>query len=260
VSPGMLHVSCASVKFMIQAAYVLFADDRAKLTFEIDPATGVSPVAGGPAWMKSDQYDIEAKAEGNPSGRMMQGPMLQALLEDRFRLKLHREAREIPVYDLIVAKGGFKLQPLKAGSCTPFDPFKSSEPGITPADLIAGLAKTCGSITSRRPEGPGDPATVEFHGMSMDEIAQHLSRPLDRPVVNKTGIAGMFDVHLEFAPDQATPGFLAAGAPAAAIADDPPGGPSIFTAIQAQIGLKLEPAKGPGQYIVVDSVERPSEN
>lgn len=250
-TPRMLHVSCMPVKFMIQTAYVTFANDRGRLNYEIDPATGVAPVAGGPAWMSSDRYDIEAKAEGSPSGRVMQGPMLQTLLEDRFKLKLRRDTKEIQVYNLAVAKNGFKLQPLKDGSCTPFDPLAPVQPG----------PEICGTAMLRRPQGPGKPATADFRGISLDIFSQNLGRPLDRPVINKTGIAGIFDFHLEFAPDQATPGLLPASTLGAARSDYPAfGGPSIFTAFQEQLGLKLESAKGPGTFLVVDSVERPSEN
>ncbi len=110
-SSGRLHVNCMSVRFMIQLAYGISADS--KLVFPFDPS-GLAPVEGGPAWMKSDQYDIEAKAEGDPgrqvpSKQTMEGPMFRALLEDRFKLKLHIEKILIPMYELTVAKSGLKL-------------------------------------------------------------------------------------------------------------------------------------------------------
>jgi uncharacterized protein (TIGR03435 family) len=85
------------------------------------------------------------------------------------------------------------------------------------------------------------------------------SLPVDRPVIDKTGISGMFDMHLEFALDDTTRSAVPQNSPAAALADDP-SGPSIFTALQEQLGLKLEPSKGPGEFLVIDSIERPSEN
>src|SRR5579862_2610180 len=100
VSPGKLRVNCVSVRYMIQIAYGNSADS--KLVFAFDP-NGVAPVEGGPPWMKSDQYDIEAKAEGDRGRQAMEGPMLRALLEDRFKLKLHIETRQIPMYELTVA-------------------------------------------------------------------------------------------------------------------------------------------------------------
>ena len=96
--------------------------------------------------------------------------------------------------------------------------------------------------------------------MRVDEFSRiFLNGALDRPVIDKTGITGRFDFHLEYAPDQATPRFLPGGDVPDAAPSDPPG-PSIFTAVQAQLGLKLEPAKGPGEFLVIDSVVRPSDN
>ncbi len=241
VTPGRLSVTCMPAMFLIQGAYIAFANDIVK------PFDSV-PVSGGPAWLKNDRYDIEAKAVGTPSGQALQGPMLQALLEDRFKLKIHRETKEIPVYELTVAKGGIKFQPMKAGECTPFDPFKAHDP--------AGILAGCGVARYGGVQGSGKPAFVEFRGMTLEELAGYLVQVVDRPVINKTGIAGMFQVHVDFAPDEATPRFHAPGA----AADDPTGGRSIFTAFQEQLGLKLEPAKGPGEFLVIDSVERPTEN
>jgi hypothetical protein len=110
---GRSHVSCLPAKFLIRTAYVNSAEDRNRLIYEIGPATRFAPVSGGPAWMSADRLHIEAKAEGNPSGRMMHGAMLQPLLEDRSKLKLHRETKEIPVRELIVAKGGFNCRALR---------------------------------------------------------------------------------------------------------------------------------------------------
>jgi uncharacterized protein (TIGR03435 family) len=99
LSPGRLTLECHTVKSLIQMAYVLFANGS------VHPRT-VVPMEGGPAWINSERYTIDAKAEGTPSHGMMHGPMLQALLEERLNLKVHRETREIPVYVLTVAKGG----------------------------------------------------------------------------------------------------------------------------------------------------------
>ena len=245
LTPGRLSVTCMPVMFLIQSAYVSRANAILK------PFDAV-PISGGPAWLKNDRYDIEATAQGNPSAQMMGGPMLQALLENRFQLKIHRETKEIPVYELTVAKGAFKLQPLKPGECTPFDPLKPPDFTKTPAEMLAG----CGVVRYGSAQA-GKPAFVEFHGMTLDELSGYLVQVVDRPVINQTAIAGMFHVHVDFAPDEATPRFHA---PGAAVSEDPPGGASIFTAFQEQLGLKLEPAKGPGEFLVIDSVERPTDN
>jgi uncharacterized protein (TIGR03435 family) len=230
---------------LIRTAYVMFANGR------YNPYASAQ-TSGGPAWANSARYDINAEAEENASAEMMQGPMLQALLEDRFKLKIHRETREIPVYALTVAKGGLKLHPLEPGSCPP---TMSSAERVALLQAGKALPKFCGSIRFGK-------KTADFHGMSIDEFSKSLGRVLDRPIVDKTGIAGLLDFHLEFAPDETTPGLLPGGALhfTDTPSDDPPGGPSIFTAMQEQLGLKLEPAKGPGEFLVIDSVERPSDN
>ena len=150
VSAGRFHVSCSTVMSLIWIAYdavpnLILGSDRER-------------ISGGPAWIKSDRYDVEAKAEGNPSAKAMEGPMLQALLEDRFKLKIHRVTREIPVYELTVAPKGFKLTPMKEGSCTPIDELNLAQPG-----------QLC-TYSSRRSD-PASPVRAEFHGRSLDEVS-----------------------------------------------------------------------------------------
>jgi uncharacterized protein (TIGR03435 family) len=237
-SPGRLH-QCTTVMNLIRNAYVTFANGRRNPPERL-------PISGGPAWINSDRYQINAKAEGAPGPEMMQGPMLQALLEDRFKLKIHRETREVPVYTVTVAKGGPKLLPFKVGSCVPM-PTPPARP--EPGQKVCGEARMGGKGTI--------PPTmnVELPGVSLDEWSKYLGGLLDRPVIDKTGITGLFDFHMEFVLDESTPG-VRLTFPAS---DDPPG-PSIFTAVQEQLGLKLESAKGPGEFLIIDSVERPTEN
>ncbi len=246
VSPNRLHVRCTSVGFLVQAAYVSFGVSAGEY--------GYAQVTGGPAWIHSEQFDIEAKATGNPSAQTLQGPMLQALLEDRFQLKIRREVREVSVYDLNVSKGGFKLQPMKEGSCIAFD-FLNAEANAR-ADLKATLADLSRSCGRGGFDKTSNPEKAEFHGMTLDRVATYLSRPasgLGRPVVNKTGIPGMFDFEFEFSPEEAVqaPG----DAPS-----EPSGAPSIFAGLEKAAGLKLDRAKGPGTFFVIEAVERPSAN
>lgn len=240
-SPGRLSTSCQTVAALINIAYVRFANG-------VRNGPQFVPLSGGPAWINSRRYVINAKADAASSQETMQGPMLQALLEDRFKLKIHRETREVPVYELTVAKGGPKLAPSKAtsreGSCTPADAAQPGPPS-------QGKWPKCGLLLIRT-QGPN--VTLEPPGISLDAFATNvLPTLLDRPVINKTGVAGLFDIHVEFAVDESTPGLRLAPS------DQPPEA-SIFTAIQEQMGLKLESAKGPGQFLIIDSVERPSEN
>jgi uncharacterized protein (TIGR03435 family) len=243
-SPDRLNLNCGPLKNLIRIAYITYA------TGHFNPLER-TPIEGGPAWADSDRYQVIAKAEGAGGQDMMRGPMLQALLEERFKLKVHHESREVPAYALTVAKNGSKLQPSQEGSCRALD---FSNPRERPVP-ICGLAMRKRSGTS---------VAWELHGATLDDLARALGNDLDRIVVNKTGIVGKYDFHLEFAPDETTAGLNALRGPDGPIfqpasPSDPPGGPSIFTAIQ-QLGLKLESAKGPKEFLVIDHAEKPTEN
>jgi uncharacterized protein (TIGR03435 family) len=212
-------------------------------------------ISGGPGWTNSDLYDIEAKAEGSPSGKQMTGPMLQTLLEDRFKLRLHRETRLLPVYELKVEKGGMKLPRSKEGGCVP---FSMDSPALPPM-RVRGERRTnfCGFLGFGM---EGTDRKLEMAGVSMAELTTSLSRgELRRTVIDKTGLVGTFDVNLHWTIDvvQANPGTSGEPSPSPAVNLT---GPSIFAAIQEQLGLKLEAAKGPVEVLVVDHIERPSAN
>ncbi len=244
LSPGRLDLSCQPVKNLILTAYVRFPNGRF--------IGGRAPaIEGGPSWIDSDRYTIDAKAEGAESQATMRGPMLQALLEDRFHLKIHRETREIPVYALTVAKGGLKARPFQEGSCTPID-FKFFEQ-FPPARLpeLPDGQKYCPNLGRRN----GANVIVDAQGTTIEQFCKIFLSALDRPVINKTGATGLFNLLLEYAPDETSPAFH----PDSVDASDP-GGPSIFTALQQQLGLKLEQARGPGEILVIDRVEKPSGN
>jgi uncharacterized protein (TIGR03435 family) len=116
-SPGRLALGCVNLKTVILLAYEVFASGKAD-PLNLMPST---PVEGDPAWVRSARYSIDAKADGPQSAAMMRGPMMQALLEDRFHVRTHRQIREVPVYVMTVAQGGPKLLPAKPGSCRPYD-------------------------------------------------------------------------------------------------------------------------------------------
>jgi uncharacterized protein (TIGR03435 family) len=203
----------------------------------------IPPLDGAPNWVESDRYSIAAKADGGATEDMMNGPMLQALIEDRFKLRIRRETREIPVYDLTVAKGGLKLSPFKQGSCVLIDWTKS--PPIP--ELLSG--QTACHAWQDKKEGN---VILDGTGMSIDDFSNQFLDRLDRPVTNKSAVVGLFDFYVEFAPDEV----MSANSAAA----PNPAGPSIFTALREQLGLKLERAKGPGDFLVIDHVEKPTEN
>jgi uncharacterized protein (TIGR03435 family) len=216
--PGRLRLRCVTVGALIQMAYGYFANGSSY-------TPKVLQISGAPGWVDSDRYDIEATAEGNPDQATMRGPMLQALLEDRFRLRFHHETTEGAVYALTVAKGGIRMARMDAGNCAPL----------------------CGTETRKR---SGQMLTVSVRGISLADLADGLLVELaGRTVIDKTGIGGLFDLRVEFSPDRNS----------TASTDDAVG-PSIFTALQEQLGLKLESARGSVKLFVIDHVERPSGN
>jgi bla regulator protein blaR1 len=205
-------------------------------------------VSGGPSWINSQGYDIEAEADDSvareleklpPIERMDQfGLMVRSLLANRFKLSLGRETKELPVYALVIAKGGAKLTP------TTDVPFNRSG--------LPGVMMSPGRMTAK--------------GMPMDFFAQVLGDLPElggRVVLNQTGMKEKYDFTLECAAERSAPlpGATAGDQMSGNVLRPPdPSAPSIFTEIQEQLGLKLEPTKGPVEILVIDRIEKPSEN
>ena len=241
--PGRLRVSCGILADidntgMIQLAYNRYAGGYLS-------SFRMIPIKGGPDWIHSERFDIDAISDGQPSILMMQGPMMQAVLEDRFKLKIHRENRQGPVYELTLGKGSPKLKPLQEGSCTPVTIGR-------PLPQLAADQRYCRNMAN--------PRGVDFEGGTLAMFAGLLGMILDRPVIDKTGITDLFAIHLEFLPDDFTSPRAAAVAPGGPVAVGGSDAPGIFQAIQEQLGLKLVPAKGPVDLLVIDHIERPTEN
>jgi uncharacterized protein (TIGR03435 family) len=175
-------------------------------------------ITGGPAWLDTDRFDIEAKAAGEPTKEQMMA-MLQALLADRFQLKVHRESREGNVYALVVAKGGHKLKPPTGDRS--FISLHRNDP----------------------PTEPGVHYSLVGNKASLALIAARLGQQLGLPVIDRTGIEGEFDFKVDYA-----------------VGDNPDSGIPLPIAIQEQLGLKLERAKGPVETLVVDRAAKPSSN
>ena len=197
----------------------------------------VFQVMGGPDWIDFDHFDIIGRGpEGTPNER--RPAMLRGLLADRFKLVTHSEMREQPVYALVLARSDGRLGPQLKRS-----PRPCAAPGTA---AVAGQTTSCGVDESVN-AGIG---TITAWGVPMDRIAAALANTaVNRTVINRTGLEGAFDVEqLRFARE----GF---GVGAANRPDDPP---SIFTAIDEQLGLKLEPARGPVPFVVIDSIQRPT--
>jgi len=225
----------------------------ATLDMLIQNAYGVRyfQISGSPSWFKSERYDIEAKMDGSVVEELRKlsddqretetRRMLQALLADRFQLKLHSDTKQLAVYALVPAKNGPKLQAAKAGDTYP-NGFKGPDGGGGAGMIFM--------------EGSGGPVTGQ--GVPIADLVRLLSQQLGRTVLDKTGLTGKYDFTLKWTPDENQ------GPPGPPGADNAPppdsSGPSIFTAVQEQLGLKLESQKGAVKILVVDHGEKPSEN
>jgi uncharacterized protein (TIGR03435 family) len=248
--PGRLSLGCQSLEHLIQSAYIRFGDGKARSigSPSVSPRQMNQSIEGGPGWVTSDRYRIDAKPESPQTPEMMRGPMLQTLLEDRFKLKVRRETRDVPIYALVVAKGGPKLQPTKG--CTPLDFTNGMPPRPAP-----GQPPPCGLF------GPDTNGGMVTFGQTLAGVCIQFSVALDRNVVDRTGIVGEFDMHLDLSWDELFPSDRPNGVPGSDAAAPGPRDPlSAFTAAVQKLGLRLEPSKAPSEFLVIDHVERPSEN
>ncbi len=172
-------------------------------------------VVGGPKWLDSDLYDIQAKSPaGSPPSIDQQYLRIRTLLADRFQLRVHDESKASSVYFLTTAKTGLKIQEAKGS-----DPSAKDKGTILPWDIFIS----------------------------------DLARRVGRPVIDKTGLKGAWHIKLSYTTDDGTPSGIGIGTKSE-------GGPSIFTAVQEQLGLKLDAGKAPVETLVIDSVARPSAN
>jgi len=187
--------------------------------------------------------------------------MLQSLLEDRFRLRVHLEPRETPVYFLTVAEPNPKLRPVKEGDCVPIDLFQAVQgpPARSEPDEAHSAPKQCeGKHMGPSPNG----TALDLYGWTMSEFAtKPLASYAGRPVIDNTGLQGRFNLHVEFDPRPPQGGSVRLNGEEVAPGDSTESfGVSIFTALRKQLGLKLTAGTAPLDVIVVDHVERPSEN
>jgi bla regulator protein blaR1 len=211
--PGGLRAAGIPLKMLIMESYDLKA-------FQ---------VSGGPSWVASERWDVLAKADGVegqiPMARMR--PMLQAMIADRFKLKIHKETKEMPVYALVMEKNGLKIVPHAGAE----QQFRFGDGSL--------IVKKGGTAA----------------------LATWLSRQLGRVVIDQTNLKDEYDYTLQWTPDPGQGGAESIGLPPELPrphADT--NGPSIFTALQEQLGLRLVSQKGPVEIIVIDSVEKPSAN
>jgi bla regulator protein BlaR1 len=226
-TPNGLTITNVPLQTIIAVAYHLKDPDFASVA---------RLIPGAPSWIKSDRYDIRAKMTDSDVEELRnlrsdqqwerQRLMLQTLLVDRFQLRSHFETEEGPIYALVLSKNGPKI-------------------GKEPDDAIS-------RYDSNRTH-------IKYTAVPVGDLAARLASLTGRPVVDQTGLTGKYDFNLTWIADEIPSPFSTAGSPVASPATDS-SGPSIYTALQEQLGLKLEPTKGSVQILVIDHIERPSEN
>ena len=206
-------------------------------------------IVGGPEWFDTERFDITAKAvDSNPTQQEFQS-MVQRLLADRFKLVVHRETRQSPIYALVLARSdgtrGPKLTP-STTDCLALAAAAARGATPPPAPPNPNGRPLCGTRTL--------PGRILAGGVTMDDLARNVSNFAGRMTLNRTGLQGRFDLELEFTPDQLPPeGTLPPGLP-----KPPVDGPSLFTAMQEQLGLKLDSQRGPVDVLVIDAADRPT--
>jgi uncharacterized protein (TIGR03435 family) len=208
-------------RFEIHGHRIILENQTVQTMIEMSYGVHARQIANAPSWAESQRFDVEGlpDVEGQPNVAQFQ-EMVRKLLEERFALKFHTDKREMPRYVLTVAKDGPKMEPTK------------SAPDALPNE------RGTGDSTSR---------TLQMENVSMGEVAHNLQGALDRPVVDETGLKGKYDFTLRW---------LREDAPVAADSDS--NLPPLFTALQEQLGLKVEPSKGDVEMMVIDHVTQPS--
>jgi|SRR5579862_901770 len=234
---GLFSASGYPLAIYIAFAYKLMGNDLQALVPQL------------PGWATTDRYDIQARAEGNPSKDQMR-LMMRSLLADRFKMAVHYDSREVPIFALVLIKPE-KLGP-QIHPHTGDAPCPTEASAVTPNQPLAGgLPPLCGGIFGMPPSVPGRQRAAA-RNVAMSLIATSLTGAADlgRPVVDRTGLTGMFDFSFEWAPELP---------PGADLAPDQIG-PTFLEALKEQFGMRLESTKDRVDVFVVDHVERPSEN
>ena len=270
ISLGFVHWDCVALAELIDQAYAGKDNQLLNSPERMGPESP-KRVRGGPSWVESDRFTIEAKmssdaTDATGAARFVQvrdamAPALRALIEDRFQLKLHKATEQRSMYALTVAKSGLNKNRMTLavqGGCWESVPGRGrgAPPGFEGKPM-------CGNVHGTRPRANH---RYEYTSVTLSQLAVELSHVLDRVVLDKTSVDGRFNFAIEFAPDDNTPGdrpdpaaeaARAAEMAASGVPPDPrPDGPTIFQALEA-LGLHLGQTKGPSEYIQIDSVQRP---
>jgi uncharacterized protein (TIGR03435 family) len=276
IAPGTISVNGMPVRLLMRQAYGQLQDFQ---------------LVGGPAWINSDRFDIEAKPEGGgPMSPQVLQSVLRQILEERFALKVHRETRELPIYALVLARSDGRLGPnVKPSSeeCSTRMAARAGGPGRDGRGAPGpdGRGDVAIGVRGGPPDGRGGPGRlggpppppdfdappqcgqrmggfgrIRAGGQTMAQFADAISGTAQRVVIDKTGLTGYYDITLNYTPsgDQLPQGPPPPGAPPLPPID--PDGPTFFTAIQEQLGLKLDNQRGPVEVVVIDSISPPTEN
>ena len=261
IRPGNISVNGMPVRVLIRSAFGQLQDFQ---------------LVGGPGWINNDRFDIEVKIDSSvPFGPQVVPTVLRQLLEDRFQMKTHKDTRELPIFALVLARSDGRLGPNLTPSseeCTALMTSggrgRSGPPpdgrGAPPPDGLGGPVRGAGPSSPF--DGPvvcgqrgGGFGRVRAGGVTMAQFASVLAGSAGRFVVDKTGLTGYYDLSLLYTP---TPDQLPQGPAPPGFEPPPidPNGPSLFTAIQEQLGLRLQDQRGPVDVVVIDAIEPPTEN
>jgi len=285
LTPGRLRALCITPATLVRTAYGFspldldFARSDRAVAMNFGNVYGLGQedgrrVRNAPDWAKSERYTVEAVAGTgrSPEAQTLRGPMLQRLLERRFKLQAHVESEAAPAFALTVAKGGVKMKRSQPGSCDEL-PGRSGSPLVdghpvsvlTPprnfAEVRQGAKPSCGSWSQRN--GPNQ--VVVGGDVHIEALTELLAFRLGGiRVINRTGLTDKFNYLLEFVLDESTPGLPGGRAlnlpPQPGESNDVPPAATIFSAMEEQLGLKLERAQAGREFIVIDRIERPSPN
>ncbi len=255
-SPNNFRLECRTLRQLVQLAYGNFDGSNYRL-----PRL---EAVGGPRWVDNDLYEVDAKTEGAAPYWQKASVMLRALLEDRFHLKVHTEPKDTPAFAMTVVNSGSGLKSVTNESCVMEDVDDPQAPAVRDAPTpnrptvstpLGPRTKYCG-MGSFANKGPD--MIADAYGVTMAQFAATtLSPRVGRAVVDRTGLTGLFDVHLEFSRESLATALSGAGAPENAT---PGAAPGITQALERQLGLKLTSTRAPIDVIVIDSAEKPTEN
>jgi uncharacterized protein (TIGR03435 family) len=248
--PGRYIATGVPLRLLINSAYRLAPDQY----------------VGLPNWSESDRFDVSAKAPDGAKPDELQ-PMLQSLLAERFKLVAHMETRDAPIYALVMARDDRRLGPqLKKSTtdCAPILAARQAEartrgPAPVRVPALGQNERPVCSIRTTRRQTPGG-ATLNGYiagNTTIARLAEQMRGEVRRLVVDRSGLTGEFDFDLQYAPARDLPTAPPPGATPVAASDE---GPSLFTALQEQLGLKLESTRGPVEYLVIDRVEKPTDD